>query len=173
MTQSEARQKFPTSHLWWHGPNRCWDATPSRARLAQRGNAKEAQQAARDTEPEATEEKKPQLSSAGRWRDAMSKASAEDIAGVSARAQAQAEVILAPLRAEPPAAPGVEWRERWVEIAQRIPPIMDKTGPADLAASVPASEPIVTPTRVMLALLVLMLLFGAFELLRRPVRRTD
>ena len=27
MTMAEARTQFATSHLYWHGPNHCWDAT--------------------------------------------------------------------------------------------------------------------------------------------------
>jgi hypothetical protein len=30
MTIAEARQHFGSVHIYWHGPNRCWDATPSR-----------------------------------------------------------------------------------------------------------------------------------------------
>ena len=172
MTQSEARQKFPTSHLWWHGPNRCWDATPpSRQRLAQRNRAREARQAARDApaEREAAEDKKPsRWSSETRWRDAMSRARPEDLAGATAAASAQAEVSLVPAETTP----RMDWRDRWVEIAQRMPPIVDKAGPADLAADASHTEPIVTPARVMLSLLVLLLALGAFELLRRPARRS-
>jgi hypothetical protein len=175
MTQSEARQKFPNSHLWWHGPNRCWDATASRARLAQRIRSRETRQAVREAEPEreAVEENKPSRSAAGdsKWREAMSKARPEDLVASTsvAAASAQAEVTLvAPASADPPRA---DWRERWVEIVQRVPPIVDQAGPADLAADARAAEPLVTPTRVMLALLVLLLAFGTFELVvRRPGR---
>ena len=103
----------------------------------------------------------------------MSKASSEDIAGATARAQAQAEVTLMPPLQET-APPRADWRERWVDIVQRVPPIADKPGPAVLAADAGATEPIVTPTHVMLALLVLMLAFGTFELVvRRPSREAD
>ena len=30
MSQAEARQMFRTSHLYWHGNDHCWDASPSR-----------------------------------------------------------------------------------------------------------------------------------------------
>jgi hypothetical protein len=53
-----------------------------------------------------------------------------------------------------------------------VPPVVDKAGPADLAADAGATEPIVTPIRVMLALLVLVLAFGAAELLLRRERRS-
>ncbi len=174
MTQNEARQKFRTEHLWWHGPNRCWDATPGRARLAQRIRARETRQAVREAEPERenVEEKKPSRAVVEtKWRDAMSKARPEDLSSsTTVAASAQAEVSLAPLVA-PAAPPRPDWRDRWVEITQRVPPIVDKDSPADIAADARAVEPLVTPTRVMLALLVLLLAFGTFELVvRRPGR---
>jgi hypothetical protein len=30
MTKAEARQHFGSVHIYWHGPNHCWDATPTR-----------------------------------------------------------------------------------------------------------------------------------------------
>src|SRR5262245_15123101 len=99
MTQSEARQKFPTSHLWWHGRDRCWDATaPGRQRLAKRNKARATKQvrreanAERDTrvERDAVEEKKPsRWASETKWREAMSRARPEDLVGVTASAQAE------------------------------------------------------------------------------------
>jgi hypothetical protein len=172
MTQSEARQKFPKEHLWWHGSNRCWGATPpSRQRLAQRIKAGKTQPVARDAELEAAEEKKPSHSANDtKWRESMSKARPEDLVASTSVASAQAEVSLAP-PVEAPAPPGANWRERWVDIVQRVPPIVDESGPADLAADARVIEPLVTPTRVMLALLVLLLAFGTFELMvRRPGR---
>jgi hypothetical protein len=179
MTQSEARQKFPTTHLWWHGPNRCWDGTPSRTQLSRHIRARETKPVqAEEKAPRVAEQekqpdakKKPDWSHAPRWRDAMSKMRADDIpvASASARAQAGIEPVEAP-------APRTNFWERWVDIAQRVPPIVDKAGPADLAADAAATEPIVTPMRVMLALLVLVVAFGLFELLfRRPRfdRRAD
>src|SRR5437016_13600248 len=59
MTQNEARAKFPKEHLWWHGPSRCWDATPpGRQRLAQRIKARK--QADARPERDAPEENKPE-----------------------------------------------------------------------------------------------------------------
>jgi hypothetical protein len=176
MTQAEARAKFPTQHLWWHGPNRCWDATPGRRQLAKRIEARKQA----DAEPEVkavrtapeekkAEEKKPVVSNDRRWRDAMSRMRPEDFAGSVGPARAEAS-------ADPsgtPAVPRVNFFERWVDIAQSVPPIVGKASPADLAADARAAEPLVTPTRVMLGLLVLILSLGLFELLRRPNRRAD
>jgi len=36
MTKSEARRVYATSHLYWHGADHCWDATPGRHRYAER-----------------------------------------------------------------------------------------------------------------------------------------
>lgn len=178
MTQNEARAKFPTSHLWWHGPNRCWDATPSRTQLSKRIRARESKPAQEEqAERAAPEDKQAEMKRkfdawhASRWRDAMSKMRPDDMPGqqgASARAQASIEPSAIP------AAPRANFFDRWVEIAQRAPPVVDKAGPADLAADAGVTEPIVTPVRVMLALLLLVLAFGVFELLfRRPARRSD
>lgn len=182
MTQSEARQKFPTAHLWWHGPKRCWDATPpSRRRLSQREKAIEAKKA--KAEQETAEKKKPPRTGGGtRWRDAMSRATPADLVDVTvpARAAAGISTVAAPAAPRMDSAPRMDWRERWVEITQRFPPTAasgnsetNRPRPADLAAdSSRAVEPLVTPVRVMLMLLVLLLALGAFELLRRPARRS-
>ena len=172
MTKSEARAKFPTSHLWWRGPNHCWDATPpSRQRLAQRirKGPKQDAKAERDEEAEEKkpdERKRPALAHDPRWREAMSRMRPEDMLEqrTPSRATASAEAVNVPL------ATRVNFWERWVDIAQRTPPIVDQASPADLAADARVAEPIVTPTRVMLALLVLLLTLGAFELM---LRRTD
>jgi len=180
MTQSEARQKFPTAHLWWHGPKRCWDATPpSRRRLSQRNKAIETKKAQAEQEAAEKEKKKPpRTGGATRWRDAMSRATPADLVDVTVPARAAAGIsAIAPIA--PPAEPRMDWHERWVEIAQRFPPAApagnsetSKPRAADLAAdSSRAVEPLVTPVRVMLMLLVLLLALGAFELLRRPARR--
>lgn len=177
MTQNEARAKFPTSHLWWHGPNRCWDATPSRTQLSKRIRAREAKPQEEQAERAAPEDKQADMKRkfdawhASRWRDAMSKMRPDDMPGQQ-RASARAQASIEPSAI--PAAPRANFFDRWVEIAQRAPPVVDKAGPADLAADAGVTEPIVTPVRVMLALLLLVLAFGVFELLfRRPARRSD
>ena len=30
MTKAEARQHFGSVHIYWHGPDHCWDANPAR-----------------------------------------------------------------------------------------------------------------------------------------------
>jgi hypothetical protein len=175
MTQAEARKHFGNKHLYWHGPNRCWDATPGRRQLAQRIKAKEQPRAAREpqverqTERAPPEERKPpRWTLESRWREAMSKMLPEDYASLQppARAQANSELVEAP-------APRINWRDRWVEVAQRVPPVVDKSEPADLlpAAAARQAEPIVTPMRVMLALLAFVLMLGIVEIVNRGDRR--
>src|SRR5262245_36853392 len=176
MTQSEARAKFPNEHLWWRGAGHCWDATPpSRQRLAQRikRQPKQEARAERDLpeEKKADEKRQAGWSNETRWREAMSRMRAEDMIELQAPARATASVD--PVAASSPSPPRMNGGERWVDIPQRFPPLHGKAGPADLAADAREVEPLVTPIRVMLALLLLLLTIGAFELGRRPSRRAD
>jgi len=180
MTQAEARKHFGNKHLYWHGPNRCWDATPGRRILAKRIKAREAaRQSAREAQVEkverqperatAEEKKPPRWTLESRWREAMSKMLPEDFAGLQspARAEASSEPVEA-------VAPRVNWRDRWVEVVQRVPPVADKTEPSELslvAAAARQAEPILTPTRVMLALLAFVLMLGIVEIVNRGDRR--
>jgi len=172
MTQAEARQKFGAAHLYWHGPNHCWDATPpSRRRLAQRAKVRERQQVEREA---AQEKKSPQVEKPSRWaheprwREAMSKMLPDDAPLVQAPAPtlAGAGSIDAP-------APRMNWRDRWVDVVQRAPPVVDRSEPADLASAAAAYtvEPMVTPTRVMLAFLAVLLTLAVIELLFRTTHR--
>lgn len=193
MTQAEARQKFPTQHLWWHGPNRCWDATPSRTQLAKRIKARgetrdtprevkagleadreAAQETAKEKiapdKPSAPErtvapQKKPQnWAHDGRWREAMSRMLPEDEPPAEPQAQVRLDSTLETPRAAP--APQMNWHDRWIDVtASRR--AAAAPAPADLAAN---AEPIVTPTRVMLALLAVVLTLGFVELVFRKTQ---
>ena len=176
MTQSEARAKFPKEHLWWHGAGHCWDANaPSRQRLAQRIKRQPKQEARAEREPAEETKADEKLRAGGsnetRWREAMSRMRAEDMIELQAPARATASVD--PVEASSPPSPRMNWGERWVDITQRFPALPGKTSPADLAADAREIEPLVTPIRVMLALLVLLLTLGAYELARRPNRGAD
>jgi hypothetical protein len=172
MTQAEARQKFSDAHLYWHGAGHCWDATPSRRQLAMRAKSREqaASEPAREPSPETKvpAPRKP-LSWAHehRWREAMSKMLPEDAPLVPpARASASVELFY------PPAAtPPLNWRERWVEVAPSAAPAANKAGPAELAANAERVEPMVTPTRVMLAFLAVLLMLAVIEVLFRTTIR--
>ena len=174
MTQAEARQAFGQRHLYWHGAGHCWDATPSRRQLAQRAKTRERAQVERDAPQESRpqEKKSPEKKPSGwthepRWREAMSKMLPEDVVAVrpTARASADTESIEAP-------SPRMNWRDRWVDVAQRAPPVVDKSEPADLAqAAAYTVEPMVTPTRVMLAFLAVLMTLAVIEILFRTTNR--
>mgnify|MGYP005818150425 CR=1 FL=1 len=59
MSKAEAREHFGSVHIYWHGPDHCWDATPVRQRVARRAQPTGERQVQREA-PEP------------RWRDAMS-----------------------------------------------------------------------------------------------------
>lgn len=172
MTMAEARAAFPGKHLWWHGPNKCWDATPGRRQLAQRIQARQTQQSQREVqtagrdrpvEVAAPEQNKPQnWSHESRWRDAMSRMRPEDDAALQSSARAS----------EAPAAPRVNWRDRWVEVVPRVPPAAVKPGTVELStAAAPVVEPLLTPTRAILALLAVLLTLATVESVFRSTIR--
>ena len=190
MTQSEARQKFPTQHLWWHGPNRCWDATPSRTQLSKRIKASgyarhlprgqgesggrrtddrtrehRAGQAGRARKNLVVQAKRPQnWAHESRWREAMSRMLPEDEPPVEPQAQVRLDNTPEPPRAAP--APQMNWRDRWIDM-----PASSGGGRRACACRLAANaEPIVTPTRVMLALLAVVLTLGFVELVFRKTQ---
>lgn len=179
MTQAEARKHFGARHLYWHGPNRCWDATPGRRILAQRARMKERPLVERDAaqqikvqetgspEKKPLERKPPGWTHESRWREAMSKMLPEDLAAM----QPPARVLAGsdPVRMPPP---GMNWRDRWVDVAQRAPPVVNTSSPVELSTAAAASvEPMVTPTRVILTFLAVLLTLAVIEILFRVSNR--
>jgi len=185
MTITEARAAFPKKHLYWHGPNRCWDANPGRQRLAQRAREnreKELRQAvgetkiARQAERAIVEEKKPPgWAHESRWREAMSRMLPEDMAALRppVRVEARAEILEAPVpRFEMPAAPPrINWRDRWVEVVPSLPDTGKAAAVVYSTAAAPEVEPLLTPTRVILALLAVLLTLALVEILFRTTHR--
>jgi hypothetical protein len=183
MTITEARAAFPNKHLYWHGSNRCWDANPGRRRLAQRAKEKELRQAGRETKlarqaerPVVEEKKPPSWTQESRWREAMSRMLPEDMVALQppARVQARSDALEmpAPRFEMPTAPPRVNWRDRWVEVVPSFP--VDTGKPAAVAfstAAVPHVEPLLTPTRVILALLAVLLTLALVEILFRTTHR--
>src|ERR1700751_503252 len=115
MTKTEAREEFGSVHIYWHGKDHCWDATPKRryhqiqrSRLDEhiRGPDKKIEQAApekKNVEP--------------RWQTANS------------------EMLLdeEPVRKA--------WTDRWVDIEPAQPPIVARW--VDIAQVVP--PPVIEP----------------------------
>ena len=171
MTMAEARVAFAGKHLWWHGPNKCWDATPGRRQLAKRIKAREARKPTSNaqTEAAAVEEKKPQnWTQESRWRESMSRMRAEDDAALQSSASASASVDIG----EPAAPPRVNWRDRWVEVVPRGPPVAGRSASIELSTAAALEvEPMVTPLRVILALLGVILMIAVVEIVFRSTIR--
>lgn len=181
MTMTEARAAFPGKHLWWHGPNKCWDATPGRRQLAQRIQARESKEAqkesprqeqktAREAQAERAvieERKRPNWTHDSRWREAMSRMRPEDDVALQSSMPARAS-------ADTGEQPGANWRDRWVEVVPRVPalPPGKPAAPVELStAAAPVVEPMLTPTRVILALLGVLLTLATVEIVFRSTIR--
>jgi len=185
MTQAEARTKFATSHLYWHGAGHCWDATPPRQRLVQRVRPvvdREAQDA--DEQPGKVESKKPEPKTQesntpeSKFRNAMSEMVPGD-ASAAVPAMRVPPVLPQPQTSwayddSAAPSPATSLRDRWVDIAQVVPPDL-LGGKAELveasAGTMQKFEPLVTPTRVVLIFLGVVLTIVVIELVHRSTVR--
>ena len=105
MSKTEARQHFGSAHIYWHGQDHCWDATPTRHQQIQvrrKTPVHEVQQ--RIDQP--------------KWRESMSEMLPDD----------EPVQLLGALwntrqhRSDDDAVTGTPWLYRWVDIAQVVPP---------------------------------------------------
>jgi len=112
MNKGEARHHFGSVHIYWHGSNHCWDATPTAKR-------RHVARVERQTAPRKLQNEQPP-----NWRDARSEMLA---AARSSEASVEPDESPAPSMTKP------SWSERWVDVAQ--------VGPVSLPESVPASIP--------------------------------
>jgi hypothetical protein len=148
MSQSEARQRFGSVHLYWHGPDHCWDATPGRHRIISRNRSNADRQAQRG-------------SHRSDWREAMSEMLPGD----------------APVRVSDPGAAGgtaaTNWLDRWIDIIQVVPrPPAERQGEAATASPVPEPESAGMPHFVViLAFFAFLLIFATIEILLRNDER--
>lgn len=97
MSQAEARQHFPALHIYWHGPDHCWDATA-------KGHHQIHQVQQQIDQPKINQSK---------WRNSMSAMLPDDNPAQS----------LKPRRDIRPdgkddVASGTRWGDRWVDIEQ-------------------------------------------------------
>jgi hypothetical protein len=94
MSQAEARQRFPSDHIYWHGPDHCWDAkTSARHQIHQ---VQRESDGAKIHQP--------------RWRDSMSAMLADDSPARSLKSRRD-------IRPDGDDA-GTPWGDRWVEFEQ-------------------------------------------------------
>jgi hypothetical protein len=92
MGKAEARQHFGSLHIYWHGPDRCWDATPAR-RIA-RIHGGRAHRRIHEVRRNIDQPK---------WHDAMSELLSDD----------EHELVQT--------APQTPWTDRWVDIEPPMP----------------------------------------------------
>src|SRR5690349_8557468 len=74
MTMAEARAQFATSHLYWHGPNHCWDATAPLHRVVRSVKPREQQAQDDNAAPDvaAQDDGAVPAKREPKWRNAMS-----------------------------------------------------------------------------------------------------
>jgi len=127
---SEARQHFGSVHLYWHGSDHCWDASPGRRR--------EAATTPRHTrgKHERREAERP------KWREARSQLVADNDPAPARQETADQPVATPdtpPIRMMPVKLVSMlaDWTERWVDIEQVVPDHSAKAHSSLLAASAP------------------------------------
>jgi hypothetical protein len=146
MSKSEARQHYGSVHIYWRGPDHCWDATPGRHRvvLKNRSNIGRQLQRGRDRSD---------------WRQAMSEMRPDDAAVQAAGAYASG------------AAASANWLDRWIDIAQVAPrPQTERQSEPAMVAPVLAAEPEsggMPHFVVILAFFAFLLIFATIEILLR------
>jgi len=157
MSKAEARQHFPTLHIYWHGPDHCWDAMAAqRHRIHQVQRRNPIREAQREIEQPKTDQPK--------WRDSMSAMLPDDdparSLGVSREARHDAN---------DDAAAGTPWGDRWVEIESspivaRWVDIFQVVPPPSIEREV---EPWVTLRGMVLVFIALVLTLGTIVVLFR------
>jgi hypothetical protein len=135
MSKTEARQHFGAVHIYWHGADHCWDASPTSQRYqirVQRKNPIHEVQQKRD-QP--------------KWHDSMSRMLADDEPEGSASFNAGH-------RENDDAAAGTPWINRWVDIGPSNRPLDARWVeiPQDMPLSViqRKPEPMISPHVILL-----------------------
>jgi hypothetical protein len=163
MTKTEARQHYGSVHIYWHGPNRCWDATPGRRYQVRRVQHKDDQVVQRKPDPPRRQDSK--------WQNSMSQMLADDepvrLVGAQELARERASRIDVP-------AAGVIWSDRWVDVAHAAPtapsPRAEDRPPSTQAAPIieHMAEPPIAPRGVLILVLFTMVMtVGTVEVLLR------
>jgi hypothetical protein len=99
MSKTEARQHFGLVHIYWHGPDHCWDATASRHRQIQTRQKPLIQEVQRKSEP--------------KWLGSMSAMLPDDEPVQSLRTPTSLDVER---QENDDAVIGMPWADRWVDI---------------------------------------------------------
>jgi len=172
MTMAEARQQFATTHLYWHGPGHCWDATAPQHRLVHRVRTREDRpredrpivDQPREDQARADREARPDdrltIARESKWRNAMS----EMLPGDTSM-----EAAGAPASGASSELPRTDWLDRWVDIAQVTSSMLDRDEePADImlvAGSKTGAS--ITPAHLIAMFIIIVMTLASIELLFR------
>jgi hypothetical protein len=160
MTKADARQHFGSVHIYWHGPNHCWDATPTRRHATRTVQRKTS---TREVKPKTPTREVTRKVDRPKWRDSMSEMLAD-----SAPVQSIATSADARRYGNDGAVAGTPWIDRWTDIESsplaarwvdiapvERPPIIERK-----------AERLVRPPGVVLVFIVLVVLaLGTIEVL--------
>lgn len=154
MSQAEARKHFASSHLYWHGADHCWDATPPRHHQIQ----------ARKNLIQEAQRKDDRL----KWQDSQDSVPDTLPDDGPVRTPASGEGY----RQDDGAVTGTPWADRWVEIgppqsalvARPVRVVQVSPAPVVEQKSVPMISP---QNAVVLAFLAFILTLGAVGVLYR------
>jgi hypothetical protein len=141
MTKTEARQHFGSVHIYWHGKDRCWDATPTH----RRHRIHKVQKKIQIPKVQETDQipKVRQQIDQPKWHTAMS------------------EMLLDEQPVQTP------WIDRWIDIEPLQLPIVARS--VDMVQAVPPSiiepEPMVTPRDVVMVIIAIVLTLAIVEVL--------
>jgi hypothetical protein len=166
MSKAEARQHFPSVHLYWHGPGRCWDATPAQRHQIIHGvqrstpirDVQRKNDQPRIDQPKIDQPKIDQ----SKWRDPISEMLADDGVGQTIGASRGPRHD-----GNDDAAAGTPWIDRWVDVESF--PIAGRTVGVARVAPPPIiernSEPLITLRGVVLVCLAFVLALATIEVL--------
>jgi hypothetical protein len=167
MTMAEARAQFATSHLWWHGSGHCWDATPPQHRIVRRArpvNDAKDEQPAQDQQTQGAAAAQDDIIRPARreprWRNAMSEMLPADAPVVMPSMPTLSSI----------AAPGLNWLDRWVDVAQVAPPsfLLGRAAAPEVSPTAgQKADPMVTPVRLIMVFLGIVVMLAVIELLFR------
>ena len=124
MSKTESRQHFASVHIYWHGADHCWDATPPRHHQIQ---------ARRKTPTQEVQRKSDQP----KWRDSMSVMLADDGLVQSLRSPTSLDVEHGENDA---AVAGTPWADRWVDVGSSLSPLVARRVHVVQVSPAPVSE---------------------------------
>lgn len=147
MSKAEARQHFGSVHIYWHGPDHCWDATPTQRHQIRRSQPKNDQP---------------------KWQNSLSQMLQGDEPVQTLRARRPEDVRQHPSNT---AADGAAWSDRWVDIEPTQIPILarwvdiDQVIPSPIAERKPERK--IQPRGVIWVFIAIVLALAIIEILFR------